>query len=127
MDNERYTRGLEKLREVDGELGDQVVAALDEISPDLGRFLIEYPFGDIYSRPQLGLKDRELVTIAALAAMGNCQPQLKVHINGALNVGWTREEIVEVFVQLTVYAGFPAALNAIFAAKEVFSDRAEAV
>ncbi len=123
MDNERYLRGMEKLREVDGELGDQVVAALEDVAPDLGRFLVEYPFGDVYSRPQLSLKDRELVTISALAAMGGCAPQLKVHINGALNVGWERAEIVETFIQLTVYAGFPAALNAIFAAKEVFADR----
>jgi len=122
MNNERYERGMEKLREVDGELGDQVVAALEDISPDLGRLLLEYPFGDIYSRPQLSLKDRELVTISALAAMGSCAPQLKVHINGALNVGWTREEVIETFIQMTVYAGFPSALNAIFLAKETFAE-----
>lgn len=123
MPNRRYERGLEKLREVDGDLGDQVVASLDGIAPDLGRILVEFPFGDIYSRPQLSLKDRELVTISSLATQGNCVPQLKVHINGSLNVGWTREEIVEAFIQLAVYAGFPATLNAIFAAKEVFAER----
>ncbi len=68
------------------------------------------------------LKQRELVTIAALGAMGNALPQLKVHIRGALNVGLTREEIVETFIQLSVYAGFPAALNAVFAADEVFKE-----
>ncbi|CCH48544.1 carboxymuconolactone decarboxylase family protein [Pseudodesulfovibrio piezophilus] len=123
MNNERYERGLEKLREVDGEMGDKVIEALDAISPDFGRLLIEFPFGDVYSRPQLSLKDRELVTIAALGAMGGCAPQLKVHVNGALNVGWTREEIVESFIQLAVYAGFPAALNALSGAKEVFDER----
>ena len=123
MDNERFERGLEKLREVDGEQGDKVMEALAGISPDLARLLIEYPFGDVYSRPQMGLKERELVTISVLAALGHCQPQLKVHIHGALNVGWTREEIVEAFIQLTVYAGFPTALNALFSAKEVFAER----
>ncbi len=125
MDNERYERGMEKLREVDGEQGERVKAALEEISPDLVRLMIEYPFGDVYSRPQLGLKDRELVTISVLATLGHCQPQLKVHIHGALNVGWTREEIIETFIQLTVYAGFPTALNALFSAKEVFAERDE--
>lgn len=123
MSDERYERGLRRLREVDGELGDQVLASLDGISPDLGRLLVEFPFGDIYSRPQLTLKERELVTISALAAMGGCAPQLKVHVNGALNVGWTREEIVEAFIQLAVYSGFPATLNALFVAKEVFDGR----
>jgi 4-carboxymuconolactone decarboxylase len=126
MDNERFERGMAMLRRVDGELGDQVVASLEEVAPDLGRLMVEYAFGDIYSRPQLGLKDRELVTISALAAKGACAPQLKVHISGALNVGWTREEIVECFIQLTVYAGFPAALNALFTSKEVFAERDEA-
>ncbi len=82
--------------------------------------LIEFGFGDIYSRPQLDLRAREIATIAALAALGNAQPQLKIHIEAALNVGCTRDEIVEVFMQMALYAGFPAALNALFAAREVF-------
>ncbi|WP_116136377.1 carboxymuconolactone decarboxylase family protein [Trinickia diaoshuihuensis] len=121
--NVRYTRGWEKLKEVDGEVGERVVASLADIAPDFGRLLIEFGFGDIYSRPGLDLKSREIATIAALAALGNAQPQLKVHIEGALNVGCTREEIVEVFMQMALYAGFPAALNALFAAREVFAAR----
>lgn len=100
-----------------------MIEALAPIAPDFARYLIEFPFGDIYSRPSLDLKSREIATIAALAAMGNAQPQLKVHIEGALNVGCTRDEIVEVFMQMAVYAGFPAALNALFAAREVFAAR----
>jgi 4-carboxymuconolactone decarboxylase len=100
-----------------------VIEALAPIAPDFARYLIEFPFGDIYSRPALDLKTREIATIAALAALGNAQPQLKVHIEGALNVGCSREEIVEVFMQMAVYAGFPAALNALFAAREVFAAR----
>ncbi|MBR8182475.1 carboxymuconolactone decarboxylase family protein [Burkholderia ambifaria] len=124
---DRYTRGWDKLKEIDGEAGERVVAALAPIAPDFGRLLVEFSFGDIYSRPQLDLKAREIATIAALAALGNAQPQLKVHIEGALNVGCTREEIVEVFMQMAVYAGFPAALNALFAAHEVFTRRDEAL
>lgn len=123
--NDRYARGWEKLREIDGEAGERVIEALAPIAPDFARYIIEFPFGDIYSRASLDLKSREIATIAALAALGNAQPQLKVHIEGALNVGCTRDEIVEVFMQMAVYAGFPAALNALFAAREVFAARAD--
>lgn len=123
---DRYTRGWSKLKEIDGEVGERVIAALAPIAPDFGRLLVEFGFGDIYSRPQLDLKSREIATIAALAALGNAQPQLKVHIEAALNVGCTRDEIVEVFMQMAVYAGFPAALNALFAAREVFARSDEA-
>lgn len=83
---DRYTRGWSKLKEIDGEVGERVIAALAPIAPDFGRLLVEFGFGDIYSRPQLDLKSREIATIAALAALGNAQPQLKVHIEAALNV-----------------------------------------
>jgi 4-carboxymuconolactone decarboxylase len=120
---ERYQRGLEKLDEIDGNQGKKVVESLAEIAPDLAKYLIEFPFGDIYSRPGLDLRTRELVTIAALTAMGNAAPQLKVHLHAALNVGCTDEEITETLMQMAVYAGFPAALNGLFAAKEVFRER----
>lgn len=123
---DRYARGWDKLTEIDGDAGERVIAALAPIAPDFARMVIEFPFGEIYSRPQLDLKSREIATIAALAALGNAQPQLKVHIEAALNVGCTRDEIVEVFMQMAVYAGFPAALNALFAAHEVFRQRDEA-
>src|SRR3979490_618635 len=85
--------------------------------------LIEFPFGDVYSRPGLDLKSRELATVAALTAMANAAPQLQVHIHGAMNVGASRQEILEVFIQMAVYAGFPAALNGLFAARDVFQER----
>ena len=113
------------LQEVDGEAGERVIESLKDIAPDLGRYTIEFPFGDVYSRQGLDLKSREIATIAALTALGNAQPQLKVHIHGALNVGCTREEVIEVIIQMAVYAGFPAALNGMFAAKEVFKERNE--
>lgn len=121
--NERFIRGWDKLKEIDGEAGEKVIESLKNIAPDLGRYTIEYPFGDIYSRQGLDLKSREIATVAALTAMGNAAPQLKVHINAALNVGCTPEEIVEIIIQMSVYAGFPAALNAASAAKIVFIER----
>jgi 4-carboxymuconolactone decarboxylase len=77
--------------------------------------------GDIMSRPGLGLRERELATIAALCTLGNATSQLEVHIRAGLNCGLTREEIVEVLMQKSVYAGFPAALNGLFAAKRAFA------
>ena len=98
-----------------------VVESLKDIAPDFARYLLEFPFGDIYARPGLDLRSREIATVAALTAMGNAAPQLKVHIGAALHVGLTQDEIVEVIMQMAVYAGFPAALNGLFAAKEVFA------
>jgi 4-carboxymuconolactone decarboxylase len=123
MTNDRYDRGLEKLKEIDGEAGERVIESLKDIAPDLAHYTIEFPFGDIYRRPGLDLKSREVATVAALTALGNAAPQLKVHIHGALNVGCSRQEIVEIIIQMAVYAGFPAALNGMAAAKEVFKER----
>lgn len=121
MENERYLRGWAKLKEVDGQAGESVIESLRDIAPDFARLLIEFPFGDIYSRPGLDIKTRELAVVAALTALGNAAPQLKVHIHGARNVGCSELEIVEVIMQMSVYAGFPAALNGLLAAKEVFA------
>lgn len=122
----RLERGKRALADIDGEAGHKVVAALADIAPDFATYVFEFPFGDIYSRPGLGLREREIATIAALAAMGNAAPQLKVHIEAGLNVGLTHGEITEILMQMAVYAGFPAALNGLFAAKEVFAARASA-
>jgi 4-carboxymuconolactone decarboxylase len=116
----RLERGKRVLTEIDGEAGHNVISALADIAPDFATYLFEFPFGDIYSRPGLSMRDREIATIASLAALGNAMPQLKVHIEAGLNVGLTREEITEILIQMAVYAGFPAALNGLFAAKEVF-------
>lgn len=121
--NERFVKGWERLKEIDGEAGEKVIESLKHIAPDLARYTIEYPFGDVYRREGLDLKSREIATVAALSAMGNAEPQLKVHINAALNVGCTPDEIVEIIIQMSVYAGFPAALNAATAANMVFIER----
>jgi 4-carboxymuconolactone decarboxylase len=84
MRNNRYDRGFEKLKEIDREAGEQVIESLKDISPDFARYVIEFPFGDIYSRTGLDLKSREIATVAALVTIGNALSQLKVHINGVL-------------------------------------------
>ena len=123
MSDERYQAGLQQLAQIDGEAGEKVLAALADVAQDLARYTIEFPFGDIYRRPGLDLKSRELATVAALTALGNAQPQLAVHLHAALNVGCSQAELVEVIIQMAVYAGFPAALNGMFTAKQVFAER----
>ncbi len=114
----RFERGSAKLAEVDGKAGAEVVAPLG----DLGRYIIEFAFGDIYSREGLSLRDRELATVAALTVMGGREPQLKVHIGAALNVGLTEDEIKETIIQTVPYAGFPTAINAMNVFKEVVAE-----
>jgi 4-carboxymuconolactone decarboxylase len=121
--SERYERGVAALEKVDGEAGITVVENLSKSFPDFATYILEFPFGDIYSRPGLGLRERELATVAALTAMGNAGPQLRVHIDAALHVGCEPSEIVEVVMQMSVYAGFPAALNGLAAVRDVFGKR----
>lgn len=117
---DRYAIGLNRLLAIDGRDGETVVEGLKKISPDFARYLIEFPFGDIYARPGLNLRSREIATIAALTALGNARPQLEVHVAAGLNVGLTEQEIIEIIMQMAVYAGFPAAINGLNAAKAVF-------
>ncbi len=123
--SDRYKIGWEKLKEIDGEAGVKVFNSLKDISPDLGKFTIEYAFGDIYTRDGLDLKSKEIAVVAALTAMGTAQPQLKVHINGALNTGSSINEIKEVILQMSGYSGFPSCINGMNALKEVLHDRKE--
>ena len=118
-----YIKGKETLARVTGASGAKVVEGLQDIAPELGRWIIEWGYGQVISRPQLDLRTRELITVGALTALGHAQPQLKAHINGALNVGCKPEEIVEAIMQMAAYAGFPASLNGIARAKEVFAER----
>lgn len=123
--SDRFNAGWEKLKEIDGEAGEKVINSLKDISPDLGKFIIEYAFGDIYTREGLDLKSKEIAVVAALTAMGTAQPQLKVHINGALNTGSSINELKEVILQMSVYSGFPSSINAMNALKEVLKERQE--
>lgn len=118
-DTTRFERGAARLAEVDGKAGEDIVAPLG----DLGRYVIEFAFGDIYSRPGLSLRDRELATVAMLTALGGREPQLRVHIGAALNVGLSAQEIEEVIIQTVPYAGFPTAINAMNLLHSVLRER----
>ncbi|MFQ6143349.1 carboxymuconolactone decarboxylase family protein [Streptomyces seoulensis] len=120
---ERFAHGLDVLRRVDGEAGQRVVDSLADVSPELGHQVVAWAFGEIYDRPGLAPRDRQLVTLGALTALGGCEAQLDVHVNAALNVGLTPEQITEALLHSAVYCGMPRALNATFAAKKVFAER----
>jgi len=124
MTSDRYRLGLAKLAEIDGEAGQKVIDSLADVAPDLGRYIIAFAFGDIYARTGLDLRTREIATVAALTALGTAAPQLRVHLHAALNVGCSRDELVEVILQMAVYAGFPAALNGVAALRDVLQELA---
>ncbi|OKI35311.1 carboxymuconolactone decarboxylase [Saccharothrix sp. CB00851] len=119
---DRYERGERKLVEVDGQHGLDVVESLRDIAPDLGRYVVEFAFGDVYHRPWLTTPQRQLVTIGALTAFGDTAPQLRVHLGAALRVGLSRLQVVEALIHVVPYAGFPRVLNAVGVAREVFEE-----
>ncbi len=117
--DDRRERGARLMRELTGDAAETVVRGLRDVAPDLADWIVEFAYGDVMARPGLDRRSRQLATIAALTALGNAQPQLKVHIQGALNAGCKPQEIVEVILQMAVFAGFPAAINALNVAREV--------
>ncbi|MDD7912183.1 carboxymuconolactone decarboxylase family protein [Pseudovibrio exalbescens] len=119
---DRYVRGKALLDSIHGSAGQGVMDSLGEIAPDMPGYVFEFALGDIYSRPGLGLRERQIATLASLATLGNAPTQLKVHIQSALNLELTREEIIEILMQMSVYAGFPASLNALTVAKAAFAE-----
>lgn len=119
----RRRHGQDVLSRIDGHQGEAVIDSLADISPALGHHVAAFAFGDIYDRPGLDPRSRQLLTLGILTALGGCEPQLRVHIGAALNVGLSQEEIVEAFLHSAVYAGFPRALNATLTAREVFAER----
>jgi len=123
MDSERFIRGKKKLNEMSGNAVETMIGNLDGIAPDLARYTIEFPYGEILVRPGLDTRSRQIATVAALTALGNAPVQLKAHIDMALNVGVTKKEVTEIIIQMAVYAGFPAALKGMAVANEVFSER----
>lgn len=117
-----YRKGRRMLGRIHGRRGLDAIDSMADIAPDLTRMVYEFPFAQIYTRPGLDLRSRQIGTVAALVALGNARPQLKAHLHGSLQVGLTQQELVELIMQLAIYVGFPAALNALTAAREVFRE-----
>lgn len=121
MADDRIDSGRGILARLDAGNEERLRALLDGVAPGMTEIIFGF-FGDVYARPGLALRERMLVTLSAVAALGNAQPQLAAHVRNALNIGLTREEIAEAFMQIAGYAGFPASLNALATAKAVFDE-----
>lgn len=121
----RYQRGLDALNRISQSSGEAVVKSFEDIAPDLGRYILEFSYGDVFSRPNLDLKTRELATVSALTALNTTASELplKVHINAALNVGATRQQVVEAIMHMLPYVGFVNVQQAMVKVEEVFKER----
>jgi len=123
METNRYNKGIEVLQQmVSEERLNATVKQMEKFSPDMARLIVEFPYGSLYSRPGLDLKQRSLLTIAAMLASG-AAAQLDFHIEAALNAGLTPHEIVEAVMHCVSYAGFPKTLDAMFVVMKVFNER----
>ena len=119
--DDKYLRGLDKLTQILGiESATRALTDFDEINPDIGKYIAKFVYGELYQSDVLDLKTRQLCTIAALTVLGQYKPHLKTHIVGALNVGASKSEIIEVILQMLAYAGFPAATTALAVARDIF-------
>ncbi|MFT3741125.1 MAG: carboxymuconolactone decarboxylase family protein [Gammaproteobacteria bacterium] len=125
MSNDRLTRGTKKINELTPNADQNLLKGLGKTAPDLANYVLEFVFGDLYSRPGLDIKTKQILTVTILATLGNAKPQLAFHINSALNLGITEQEIIDIMTHLSGYAGFPAAINGVNTAKEVFAERAQ--
>jgi 4-carboxymuconolactone decarboxylase len=122
MSNELHETGLALLKRLHGgHAGEAMVAEMAEICPDFAYMTIDWALGGIMGRPGLDLVSRQLVLVASCVTLGNAMPQLRAHTEAALNVGATREQIVETILQLTFYAGGPAVRNAFVAIKDLLA------
>lgn len=115
--DDRYQRGREKLREVHGDRSLETIESLG----DLGRLIVEVAYGDVYSRPGLSLRERQIVSVAALTATGRSS-QLPVHLRSSLKAGITPDELREVIIQTATIAGFPPAMNAMSTLKTIVGE-----
>ena len=121
--SERYLRGVDIAETLSpGGLDQFLTSRVAEVAPDFARMAVEFPFGDLYARDRLDLRTREVAAIASLASIGNAAPQLRAHVQAATRLGVSREEIVEILMQTAIYAGFPAALNALADCHDLLTD-----
>ena len=117
----RRARGAQKIGEILGQAPEQLERNLGDIAPGLATYILETIYGELYQSQTLDAKTRQIVTVAALATLGTAGPQLRTHIGGALRCGASREELVEVMMQLVPYVGVAAAINGVTACRDVFT------
>lgn len=120
--SEKFALGFTRQAQLDPKLPETIQGALAAVAPDFGRIIVEFVFGDIYARPGLDFKHRVLATLAAVTAL-NQLFAVEEYVRFALNQGFTRTEIVEVIMQMAVYAGMGPAMEGLATAKKVFDEQ----
>lgn len=119
--NKRYEAGLHAMEELFSEEVRTGMEEIKKISPDFWEMIVSFGFGDLYSRHTLSLSQREIITLTTLITQGAFD-QLRVHLLAALNVGLTKEEIIEIIIHCAGYVGFPKAVQAMGIAGEIFKE-----
>jgi 4-carboxymuconolactone decarboxylase len=121
--SERYLRGVEIAEQLAADKLDEFLTSrVAELAPDFARMVIEFSLGGIYARDGLDMRSREIVAISSLATLGDTGPHLRIHIRAALSLGVTKAEVIEILMQTAVYAGIPAALNALSSSHDLLTD-----
>ena len=120
MDGKNFQKGVEVVDAYSGSSAEDFIKRIDSIAPGVGNVVVDYCFGDVFSRPGIDHKTREMLIVGALTAMGNAEPQLEGHLGFARRAGASREELIEVIVQMSPYAGIPAMMRGLNSAKKVF-------
>lgn len=122
MDKTTFDKGLNIRREVLGaEFVDHAFATADDFNRPLQELVTQYCWGEVWGRPGLDKKTRSLLNLAMLSAL-NRPHEVKMHVRGALKNGVTKDEIKEVFLQVAIYCGVPAAVDSFRTAREVFKE-----
>ena len=122
MSSEMFEKGIAKRRKVLGnEYVDKALASADEFGADLQKLITEYAWGEVWNKESLTDKERSMVNLGMIAAL-NRPHELKLHIKGALNNGLTKDQIRDIFLQVTVYCGAPAGIDSMRLAREAFAE-----
>ncbi|MDP5211009.1 carboxymuconolactone decarboxylase family protein [Microbulbifer sp. 2205BS26-8] len=112
-------QGRKIMDQLEQGLADRVTHNLSQLDKGLSELITDYAFGKVLARPGLDLKTREMLTVASLISLGTAMPQLELHMRAALNVGVTKDELIEIVIQMAIYVGVPACMNAITVYKQV--------
>ena len=124
MSNQQTTiKGMHVMDRLEDGLAERVSRRLSELDSDLPRLITDYAFGSVVARPGLDLKVREMLTVASLISLGNATPQLELHMKAAINVGVSPEELLEVVIQMAVYAGVPACMNGLASYRKIMNEK----
>lgn len=120
-----HEKGLKRIQEILGDKGAKIIDSFRAISPDFTDYIVHFVYGELYTRQGLSDKNREMAAVASLISQGKTGLPLRGHINGMLNVGWTKKEIVELIIFLIPFVGFPSTAEAMKVMHEVFSERTD--